>query len=82
MIASSIAAIYGTFLFKQGIIRKKNKFLVFYAVTIGLYFASFIVLGIFSADFPNQLKNQCEKNPESSSFQLAINEANRTLCKL
>lgn len=40
-------------------IRKKNKFLVFYAITIGVYFVSFIVLGVFYTNFANHLKNQC-----------------------
>lgn len=56
-----------------GLIRKKNKFLVIYAITMGIYFVSFIILGVFSKDFPNQLKDQCDKDPLSSSFQVAIN---------
>ncbi len=30
---------------------------------MGIYFISFLMLGIFSTDYPNQLKNQCENSP-------------------
>jgi hypothetical protein len=58
---------------KLGLKRKKNKWLVFYAITMGIYFISFLLLGIFSTDFPKQLENQCHKNPSGSMFQQALN---------
>ena len=45
MILSSLSGIYG-------LIRKKNKFVVFYAVTMGVYMLSFLTLGIGTSVTP------------------------------
>ena len=46
MILSSLSGIYGKDRSYVGLIRKKNKFVVFYAVTMTIYMISFLVLGL------------------------------------
>jgi hypothetical protein len=45
MILSSLSGIYG-------LVRKKNKYVVFYAVTMGFYMLSFLALGIGTSVTP------------------------------
>lgn len=39
-----------------GLLRKKYKYLVFYSITMAIYFISFIILGIYSDDLPSKLQ--------------------------
>lgn len=43
----------------SGLIRKKNKFVAFYAVTMGLYMISFMILGIGTAATQQYITSQC-----------------------
>lgn len=52
MIFSSLSGIYGTSALYIGLVRKKNKFVVFYAVTMGIYMLSFLTLGIGTSVTP------------------------------
>lgn len=49
MILSSLAGIYG-------LIRKRNKFVIFYSVTMLLYFVIFVILAAFLIKYPASLK--------------------------
>lgn len=52
-------------LYHSGIIRKRNKFVVFYAVTMGLYMVSFLTLGIGTAVTPQFITSQCDSDTPS-----------------
>lgn len=52
MILSSLSGIYG-------LIRKRNKFVIGYSVTMLLYFIVFIVLAAFMIKYPTYLKTEC-----------------------
>lgn len=52
MILSSLSGIYG-------LIRKRNKFVIAYSITMLIYFVVFIVLVAFLIKYPTYLKNQC-----------------------
>jgi hypothetical protein len=69
------------FISKLGLLRKKYKFLVFYAITMALYFVSFVGLGIYSDNLPAQLQSECSEDPQRSQFHLTFQAANRTLCQ-
>lgn len=45
---------------KIGLIRRKNKFVVVYAITITVYMISFLVLAIFVTRTPGFISSQCE----------------------
>lgn len=49
MIVSSLSGIYG-------LIRKKNKFVIVYSVTMLLYFIVFVVLAAFLIKYPSTLR--------------------------
>ena len=59
MVLSSLSGIYGTLLIDIGLIRKKNRFVVVYAVTMGLYMFSFLTLGIGTSLTPQFINSQC-----------------------
>lgn len=43
-----------------GLIRKKNKFVIFYSVTMLFYFVMFIVLAAFMIKYPTYLREECD----------------------
>lgn len=75
MILSSLSGIYG-------LIRKRNKFVIFYSVTMLLYFVVFVVLAAFMIKYPAALKTECENTDTTiSSIRKTVEEANLTLGK-
>ncbi len=52
MILSSLSGIYG-------LIRKNNKFVIIYSVTMLFYFIIFIVLAAFLIKYPSSLESSC-----------------------
>ncbi len=55
IVFSSLSGIYGKFCFNVGLLRKKNKYVVIYAVTMGIYFVSFIIFVVFITKYPTYL---------------------------
>ena len=60
-----------------GLIRKKNKLVILYSVTMIIYFAAFLLLGSFMITYPSYLKNTCA-NPDQTinSLTEAVDFAN------
>ena len=75
MILSSLSGIYG-------LIRKKNKFVIVYSVTMLLYFIVFIILAAFMIKYPTYLKTECDDSDTTvNSIRMAVVKANETLGK-
>ncbi len=75
MILSSLSGIYG-------LIRKRNKFVIAYSVTMLLYFIIFIVLAAFMIKYPTYLRTECDDSDATiNSIRMAVNKANETLGK-
>ena len=61
----------------SGLIRKKNKFVIVYSVTMLFYFVIFIVLAAFMIKYPTYLKSECsDPSPASNSIREAVEMAN------
>ncbi len=55
IIFSSLSGIYGKHASNLGLLRKKNKYVVIYAVTMFVYFVSFIIFVVFIIKYPTYL---------------------------
>jgi uncharacterized membrane protein len=56
MIFSSLSGIFG-------LIRKRNKMVICYSITMLIYFIAFVILGAFMIKYPEYLKSECD-NPD------------------
>ena len=75
MILSSLSGIYG-------LIRKKNKFVIGYSVTMLIYFIVFIVLAAFLIKYPATLREDCSvENDANTAIRQTVEKANQTLGK-
>ena len=60
-----------------GIIRKKNKFVIIYSVTMLCYFVIFIIMAAFMIKYPTYLRTECsDPSPAANSIREAVERAN------
>lgn len=70
LILSSLSALYGKLCDIVGLMRKKNKYVIFYSITMIIYFVVFLLLGVFIASYPSYLKSECnDLTSEASPYR-------------
>ena len=68
----------------SGLIRRKNKFVIVYAVTMVIYMGTFLALAIITLQTPQFITSQCDQpdpSPGSNNFEATSVAAKNLLCK-